>query len=490
MWSGRFRQPLNPEFEKWQRSFPYDQRLLPFELAASRAHANALARAGVLSRDELSTILDGLDAIAQKAQAGRTEMSGPYEFLNDPDAEDVHHFVEKQLAAIIGTAAYKLHTGRSRNEQIATDLRLIVREMIDTLQALLADWIEAILARADSAGAACMPAYTHLQPAEPVLVGHWLLSYAEMSFRDSARLADCRKRVNLCPMGSGAVAGATLMLDRRAIAAELEFDDITANSLDATSDRDFVIEFVQALSLIALHLSRWAEEMILFSTPAYGFIELPEAYSTGSSAMPQKKNPDLLELVRGKAARILGSANALAITMKGLPLSYNKDLQETQEPLFDAADTIVSMLPLTTGFMRAVEFNFERMNQATQSGFMNAWAAAAYLVERGVPSRLAHEAVGKAVQVCMERGCELRDLPVNDLRAIHSSFDSNLHARLALPEVLAIHDLPGGTAPGRVKQALQDARARVAALRPQEQGPHDKPPILQALLFSRSPHLS
>jgi argininosuccinate lyase len=461
MWSGRFRQPLDPEFEKWQRSFPYDRRLLPFELEASGAHSRALERAGILNQAELTEILNGLEAIGQKAASSA-------EFLNDPEAEDVHHFLEKQLAALIGPAGYKLHTGRSRNEQIATDLRLFVRASIDTLQELLADWIDAFLTRAERAGAAAMPAYTHLQPAEPVLVAHWLLAYVEMFLRDADRLADCRKRANLCPLGSGAVAGATLTLNRQAVAAELGFDGPTANSVDATSDRDFAIEFVNALSQLALHLSRWAEEMILFSTPAYGFIELPEPYSTGSSAMPQKKNPDLLELVRGKAARVMGCATTLQTLVKGLPLAYNKDLQETQEPLFDASDTVIRMLPLVTGWMQTAEFNEVKMNQAANSGFMNAWAAAAYLVERGVPSRLAHEAVGKAVQLALERGCELQKLPVADLQAIHPSFDTAFHSRLGLPEVLALHDVPGGTAPRHVKRALQNARERAASLRAHE----------------------
>ncbi len=462
MWSGRFRQPLDPEFEKWQRSFPYDQRLLPFELAASRAHANALEHAGVLSSEELSEIMKGLEDIALRAE------SSP-EFLNDPEAEDVHHFVEKQLAALIGATGYKLHTGRSRNEQIATDLRLFVRKSIDTLQTLIADWVEAILARADAAGNAAMPAYTHLQPAEPVLVAHWLLAYVEMFLRDASRLADCRKRANLCPLGSGAVAGATLTINRQAMAAELGFDGSTANSIDATSDRDFAIEFVDALSMLALHLSRWSEEMILFSTSAYGFVELPEPYSTGSSAMPQKKNPDLLELVRAKAARVMGCATTLQTLVKGLPLAYNKDLQETQEAVFNASDTVVGILPLVTGFMNSVEFNDAKMNQAASSGFMNAWAAAAYLVERGVPSRLAHEAVGKAVALAVERGCDLQKLPLADLQAIHPSFDAAFHSHLGLTEVLTLHDVPGGTAPRQVKRALQNARERVAALRAQEQ---------------------
>ena len=461
MWSGRFRQPLDPEFEKWQRSFPYDHRLLPFELAASRAHANALKDAGVLSSDELSEIIKGLEAIGSRADATP-------EFLNDPEAEDVHHFVEKQLSALIGATGYKLHTGRSRNEQIATDLRLFVRHSIDTLQNLIADWAEAILSRAEAAGSAssilAMPAYTHLQPAEPVLVAHWLLAYVEMFLRDASRLADCRKRANLCPLGSGAVAGATLTINRQAIAQELGFDGPTANSIDATSDRDFAIEFVDALSLLSLHLSRWAEEMILFSTPAYGFVELPEAYSTGSSAMPQKKNPDLLELVRGKAARVMGCASTLQTLVKGLPLAYNKDLQETQEQVFDASDTVIAILPLVTGFMNTVEFDEAKMNQAASSGFMNAWAAAAYLVERGVPSRLAHEAVGKAVALAMERGCDLQKLPLPDFQAINASFDAGFHSCLGLTEVLALHDVPGGTAPRHVKRALQNARERTSAL--------------------------
>lgn len=458
MWSGRFRQPLDPEFEKWQRSFPYDQRLLPFELAASRAHASALKDARVLSVEEFSQILKGLETIASGAESSA-------DFLRDDQAEDVHHFVEKQLAALIGDTAYKLHTGRSRNEQIATDLRLFVRQSIDTLHDLIADWIEAILIRAEAAGAAAMPAYTHLQPAEPVLVAHWLLAYVEMFLRDASRLADCRKRLNVCPLGSGAVAGATLGLERQAIATNLGFDAPTSNSIDATSDRDFALEYVDALAMLALHLSRWAEEMILFATPAYGFVELPERFSTGSSAMPQKKNPDLLELVRGKAARVLGCSTTLRTLMKGLPLAYNKDLQETQEALFDASDTITAMLPLVTEFMKSVEFNLDKMNQAATSGFMNAWAAAAYLVQRGVPSRLAHEAVGKAVQLAEERGCDLEKLSFADLQAIHPNFDADFHPKLTLTEVLTLHDVPGGTAPLHVKQALQIAREAVSSLR-------------------------
>ena len=458
MWSGRFRQPLDPAFERWQRSFPFDRRLLPFELEASRAYARALERAGVLSSQELAEIVHGLEQIGKRAQAD----SG---FLEDDEAEDVHHFVEKQLVALIGDTGYKLHSGRSRNEQIATDLRLYVRTTIDQLQSRLADWLEALLSRAQRVGDAAMPAYTHTQPAEPVLVAHWLLAYVEMFLRDSERLRDSRARLNACPLGSGAVAGATLPLDRVALAANLGFDVPTANSIDATSDRDFILEFVQVLSVLAVHLSRWAEEMILFSTREYGFIALPEAYSTGSSAMPQKQNADLLELVRGKAGRVIGAATALLVTVKGLTLAYNKDLQETQEPLFDAAQTALSILPLATGWMKQAEFDLARMQQAAQSGFMNAFAAATYLVERGVPSRLAHEAVGKAVKLCLERVCRLEDLSLPDLRQIHAAFDDDVYQALSLESVLALHDVEGGTARRPVNEALQKAERRIALLR-------------------------
>jgi len=458
MWSGRFRQPLNTEFERWQRSFGFDRRLLRYELAASGAHASALKQAGVLSADELISILQGLEQIGRGSSASLA-------FLDDDEAEDVHHFVEKQLVALIGELGYKLHSGRSRNEQIATDLRLYVRAAIDQLREELAELGYAFVDRADQAGDAAMPAYTHLQRAEPVLVGHWLLAYVEMFLRDADRLADCRQRLNVCPLGSGAVAGATLPLDRVLMADKVGFDAPTANSIDATSDRDFAIEFVQAMSLLALHLSRWAEEMILFSSQEYGFVELPEAYSTGSSAMPQKKNPDLLELVRGKSGRVIGNATALTMSVKGLPLAYNKDLQETQESLFDSADTLLRMLPLVTGWMKSVEFRFDVMQQAAQSGFMNAWAAATYLVKRGVPSRLAHERIGKAVQLCLERNCELKDLLLQELHSLSPVFGEDFKESLTLPAVLAAHDVAGGTAPGRVRQAIGAARKKIQSLR-------------------------
>ena len=458
MWSGRFRQPLDPEFERWQRSFGFDKRLLRYELAASSAHATALKNAGILSAEELIGILQGLEQIGERAAKSTA-------FLDDDDAEDVHHFVEMQLVALVGELGYKLHSGRSRNEQIATDLRLYVRAAIDQLREEIAEVCGVLVNRAEQAGDAAMPAYTHLQRAEPVLVGHWLLAYVEMLLRDADRLSDCRKRLNVSPLGSGAVAGATLPLDRVLMADRLGFGAPTANSMDATSDRDFTVEFVQALSLLALHLSRWAEEMILFSSEEYGFVELPEAYSTGSSAMPQKKNPDLLELVRGKSGRVVGDATRLMLAMKGLPLAYNKDLQETQEPLFDSADTLLQMLPLVSGWMKSVEFHLDTMLEAAQSGFMNAWAAATYLVKRGVPSRLAHERIGRAVQMCLERNCELQDLPLQDLESLSPAFGEDFKQSITLAAVLAAHDVLGGTAPNRVRPAIVAAKKKIESIR-------------------------
>ena len=457
MWSGRFRRPLNPEFEEWQRSFPFDKRLLPEEIAASRAHARALAGIGVLSQAELKSLLEALEHIQHALE------TDPH-FLADSEAEDVHHFLERRLGELAGDIGLKLHAGRSRNEQIATDLRLFVRQAIEELQQALVEFAQALIDKAHETGNATMPAHTHLQAAEPVLIAHWLLTYAEMLLRDHSRLGDCRERLNFCPLGSGAVAGATLPLDREAMAAELGFTAPTANSIDATSDRDFAIEFVQATSLLGIHLSRWAEEMILFSTREFGFVRLPETYSTGSSAMPQKMNPDALELIRGKSGRLAGAAITLLIAAKGLPLAYNKDLQETQEPVFDAADTSLQCVKTATGVLRDLSFDFARMAAASECGFMNAMAAATYLAARGVPFRTAHECIGKAVSLSLDRGCELADLKLEELKQFSPAFDQDFYSAVTLDAVLGCHDVPGGTAPARVRAALQNLDQRVRAL--------------------------
>jgi argininosuccinate lyase len=459
MWSGRFREPLDSDFEAWQRSIVFDWRLLPQEVAASKAHASALIAAEILTKDEGATIRTALDAIA----ADHASAAGQALVRDHASAEDIHHFVELNLVQRIGSLGLKLHTGRSRNEQIATDLRLYVRAQISLAVESLAAWASALVGQAHAAGDAVMPSYTHLQRAEPVLVAHWLLAYVEMALRDADRLRDCATRLNFCPLGSGAVAGATLALDRNIAARELGFTAPTANSIDATSDRDFILEYLHALTFVGLHLSRFAEEITLFATAEYGFVNLPEAFSTGSSAMPQKKNPDLTELVRAKVGRIHGAAQAVTLQLKSLPLAYNKDMQETQEPAF-AVEFVPAMLTLVARFTAALEFNRERMNDAAHSGYLNAMAAATYLVHKGVPFRTAHEKIGNAVRFALEKGVELDDLTLAELRSFGPEFDSDFFSAVALTATLGCHDVIGGTARERVRTALAAASERIAAL--------------------------
>ncbi|MGA7525221.1 MAG: argininosuccinate lyase [Acidobacteriaceae bacterium] len=455
MWSGRFRAAPDPQFEAWQRSLPFDGRLLPQEIAASKAHARTIAAAGILTPAELDTTLRGLDAILARLIPAD---------LASSQAEDIHHFVELSLTVEIGDLALKLHTGRSRNEQIATDLRLFVRDAIDATAAQLTAWALALLEQARDAETAAMPSYTHLQRAEPVLIAHWLLAYVEMILRDISRFEDCRVRLNFCPLGSGAVAGATLPLDRTIPARELRFTAPTANSMDATSDRDFALEFAQAAATLGIHLSRFAEELTLYSTSEFGFLDLPEEFSTGSSAMPQKKNPDLTELLRGKSGRLLGAATTLSTLLKGLPLAYNKDMQETQEPVFEVADTLAGILGLLPDFTCALHFRHDRMLAAAQSGFLNAMAAATYLVHKGVPFRKAHEKIGHAVRYCVDKKCELGDLSLYEIRQFGEEFDDDFFAAISLQATLDCHDVLGGTARHRVLAALADAQTRVQSL--------------------------
>jgi argininosuccinate lyase len=481
MWSGRFREPLNRTFEQWQRSFPFDWRLLPQEVAASRAHAQTIAAAGILTPEELDTTLAGLTRVGERAlnwahRISATSGEVDYETSNQqigaaivasaPQAEDIHHYVELELTREIGKLALKLHTGRSRNEQIATDMRLFVRDAIDTTLAGLHQWLTALIQLAEASKNAVMPSYTHLQRAEPILVAHWLLAYVSMIERDYSRLIDARKRMNFCPLGSGAVAGATLALDRKITAAALHFVAPTPNSMDATSDRDFSLEFTQALATLGLHISRFAEELTLYSTAEFGFLDLPEAFSTGSSAMPQKKNPDLTELIRGKSARLAGAATTLTLLIKGLPLAYNKDLQEGQEPVFDAADTITGILSVLPAFTRSLKFRAEAMNTAAQNGYLNAMAAATYLSNKGVAFRTAHEIIGNAVRLGLEKGVELNALALDDLQKLSEHFAPDFFDAITLQATLDCHDVIGGTATSRVASALAEAKVRVAALAP------------------------
>jgi argininosuccinate lyase len=457
MWSGRFREPLNKRFEEWQRSFPFDWRLLPHEVEASIAHARAIEAAGILTSEELLQMEQGLRAVAKLEN-----------IASNQQAEDIHHFVELELTKQIGDIALKLHTGRSRNEQIATDMRLFVRAAIDNTLVGLTAWRSRLIDLAESAGEASMPSYTHLQRAEPVLVAHWLLTYVSMIDRDASRLTDARKRMNLCPLGSGAIAGATLALDRTIAARALNFDGPTPNSMDATSDRDFALEFTQALATLGIHISRFAEELTLYSTAEFGFLDLPEAFSTGSSAMPQKKNPDLTELLRGKSGRLLGASTTLATLIKGLPLAYNKDLQEGQEPVLDAADTIAGMLSVLPAFTASLKFRYDRMKTAAETGYLNAMAAATYLSNKGVPFRKAHEHIGNAVRLGLETNRELQHLTLDELRTITPEFGEDFFSAITLEATLDCHDVIGGTARHRVAAALADARQRIAVDSPAE----------------------
>jgi argininosuccinate lyase len=459
MWSGRFREPLDSEFEAWQRSIVFDWQLLNEEVAASKAHASALSAAGILSESEGAELRNVLDAIAAEYSSD----AGKAAVRDDPAAEDIHHFVELRLVEKLGSLGLKLHTGRSRNEQIATDLRLYVRAQIGLVVEGLAAWANALVEQAHKVGDDVMPSYTHLQRAEPVLIAHWLLAYVEMILRDAWRLIDCARRLNYCPLGSGAVAGATLALDRNIAVCELGFTAPTANSMDATSDRDFILEYLQSLSFVGLHLSRFAEEITLFATAEFGFVLLPEAFSTGSSAMPQKKNPDLTELIRAKVARIHGAAQAVAMQLKGLPLAYNKDMQETQEPAF-AVSFVPQMLELVARFTAALKFNSERMSTAGQTGYLNAMAAATYLVHKGVPFRTAHEKIGNAVRFALEKDVELNGLTLAELRQFGDEFADDFYAAVTLDATLDCHDVIGGTARQRVRTALAQAAKHIAAL--------------------------
>jgi argininosuccinate lyase len=463
MWSGRFRDPLNATFESWQRSFPFDWRLYQTEVSASIAHARTIEAAGILTSDEAERMIAGLNTIGRLNLTERDITNPDSPFAESAkQAEDIHHFVELELTREVGDLALKLHTGRSRNEQIATNMRLYVSDCLEVFPHMMRRWCLALIELAENSGEAVMPAYTHLQRAEPVLVAHWLLSYVSMVERDISRLLDCKARLSFSPLGSGAIAGATLALDREIAVRIFDFRGPTLNSMDATSDRDFAIEFTQALSVFGLHVSRFAEELTLFSTAEFGFLDLPEAFSTGSSAMPQKKNPDLTELLRGKSARLFGASASLTMLLKGLPLAYNKDLQEGQEPVFDAAETVDGILSVLPAFTSALKFRYDRMKAAAHSGYLNAMAAATYLSNKGVPFRKAHEHIGNAVRLGLETNRELQDLTLEELRTICPDFSEDFYAAITLEATLDCHDVIGGTARNRVKTALAEARSRLS----------------------------
>ncbi|NLO81127.1 MAG: argininosuccinate lyase [Xanthomonadaceae bacterium] len=454
LWTGRFSEATDKFVEKFTASEHFDRRLYRHDIQGSMAHARMLHKIGVLSSAELEAILGGLEAILADIERG--------DFAWLPELEDVHMNIEKRLTDRIGEAGKKLHTARSRNDQVATDVRLYVRDAIDAITAELIRFQRGLVDLAEQHADVIMPGFTHMQVAQPVTFGHHMLAWYEMLVRDQERLADCRKRVNVMPLGSAALAGTSFPVDREFTARELGFDRPSRNSLDAVSDRDFAIEFVAACAMIMMHLSRMAEELILWASPILGFIELPDRYCTGSSIMPQKKNPDVAELVRGKTARVQGHLTALLTLMKGQPLAYNRDNQEDKEPLFDTIDTVRDSLHAFADMVPNLQVNAARMYQAARQGFATATDLADYLVRKGVPFRDAHEIVGKAVRYGVEQSKDLSEMSLEELRQFSPAITEDVFAVLTLEGSVAARDHLGGTAPAQVRAQVTAARERLA----------------------------
>ncbi|HRH80527.1 MAG TPA: argininosuccinate lyase [Thiobacillaceae bacterium] len=451
-WSGRFDEPVSELVKRYTASIPFDWRLARFDIQGSLAHARMLRHVGILSAEDLAAIEKGLAFIQAEIDAGRFEWQ--------LDQEDIHFNIERRLSQpdLAGEAGKRLHTGRSRNDQVATDIRLWLRDVIDRLQILLANARRALLDQAERHADTVMPGFTHLQAAQPVTFGHHLMAWQEMLARDTERLADCRRRANRLPLGAAALAGTSFAIDREFVMRELGFEGLCENSLDAVSDRDFAIEFLAAGALIMTHLSRMSEEMVLWMTPRFGFIDLPDRFCTGSSIMPQKKNPDVPELMRGKTGRMNGHLVALLTLMKGQPLAYNKDNQEDKEPLFDAADTLLDSLTLFAELVPGIRVQAEAMRRAAVEGFATATDLADYLVRKGLPFREAHEAVARAVRAAEGKGCDLSDLDLEALRAFSPLIGADVYQVLTLEGSLSARDHRGGTAPTQVRAAIARVR--------------------------------
>ena len=442
-WSARFTEPVSDLVKRYTASVNFDKRLAAFDIQGSLAHATMLASVGVISKDDLQAIERGMAQILDEIQQQQFEWS--------IDLEDVHLNIEKRLVEIIGDAGKRLHTGRSRNDQVATDIRLWLRAEIDTAITLLQQLRKGLATLALKHSDTILPGFTHLQVAQPVTFGHHLLAYAEMFGRDAERLADCRKRVNRLPLGAAALAGTSYPIDREQVASLLEFDGVCRNSLDAVSDRDFAIEFCAAAALVMTHISRFSEELVLWVSPRVGFIDIADRFCTGSSIMPQKKNPDVPELARGKTGRVTGHLMALLTLMKGQPLAYNKDNQEDKEGLFDSADTIRDTLTIFVDMVDGIRVHPEAMRAAALQGFATATDLADYLVKKGLPFRDAHETVALAVRKCEEKGCDLADLSLDELKAFHPSIEEDIYGVLTLEGSVASRNHIGGTAPERVR---------------------------------------
>lgn len=452
-WSGRFNEPVAELVKRYTASVSFDKRLAEYDIQGSLAHAKMLAAQSIISNEDLLAIEKGLAEVAEEIQ------SGQFEWLLD--LEDVHLNIEKRLTDKIGDAGKRLHTGRSRNDQVATDIRLWLRATCDDAMAKIQQLQLSILDLAEQHTDTIMPGFTHLQVAQPVTFGHHLLAYYEMLKRDADRLNDCRKRINQLPLGAAALAGTSYPIDRHMVAELLGFDGVCENSLDAVSDRDFAIEFTAASALVMTHLSRFSEELILWMSPRFAFIEIADRFCTGSSIMPQKKNPDVPELVRGKTGRVNGHLIALLTLMKGQPLAYNKDNQEDKEPLFDTADTLLVTLEIYADMLRGITVNKANMRQAAFEGYATATDLADYLVKKGMPFRDAHEVVALAVKHAVEKGCDLSDLSLNELQGYSNSITEDVFSVLTLDGSVASRNHIGGTAPEQVLAAVKRAREKI-----------------------------
>lgn len=452
LWGGRFTEPADEALRALNDSIGFDQRMWRQDIRGSIAYARAIARAGVITEEEAEKIIDGLNRVYEEFDAGT--------FAYKSGDEDIHTAVERRLTELVGAAGGKLHTGRSRNDQVATDLRMWTRDALQEVDSLFEQLQGAFVTRAEQHIETLMPGYTHLQPAQPITVAHWLMSFFWMIERDRQRIADTRKRINDMPLGSGALAGHSFGIDRKPLADDLDFTSHSQNSLDAVSDRDFVAETLFTLALAASHLSRFAEDIIIYSNPAFGFVTLNDRYSTGSSLMPQKRNADPMELTRGKASRLAGHVATLLGVLKGLPSGYNKDLQEDKEALFDAIDTIIQILPVITAIVHTLQLNPAAMEAALMDDML-ATDVADYLVRKGLPFRDAHHVVGQLVTTAGERDVKLRELPLNVFTAASTLFDEDIYEVFDFNEAVRRKDTAGGTSPSAVREQISRAKQRL-----------------------------
>ncbi|MFZ7110894.1 MAG: argininosuccinate lyase [Desulfatiglandales bacterium] len=450
VWGGRFQEDTDEMVDRFNASIRFDRRLYAQDIQGSVAHCRALAKQNVFSEEETSRIISALQEIKEAMDGGA--------YLSDETHEDIHTLVEKALVDKVGPIGEKIHTGRSRNDQVSLDVRLYVREAINRVNGLVIEMQRSLLQLAESNIGLIIPGYTHMQRAQPVLVAHHLLAYFEMLKRDRQRFQENSRRVNILTLGSAALAGTTFDLDRRMVAEELGFDTISRNSMDAVSDRDFILEFLFASSVLMMHLSRMSEELIVWSTQEFDFVNLPDAFCTGSSIMPQKKNPDVPELIRGKTGRVYGHLMGLLTTMKGLPLTYNKDMQEDKEALFDTVDTLEPCLKVASGLLKGITFNGQRMKEAIGKGYLAATDLADYMVTKGETFRHAHDAVGKMVLFAMEKGKELHDLTLDEMKRFSEKIDADVFSWLDPEACVGRRNLPGGTGPDAVRKSLEKAK--------------------------------